>query len=466
MNAFIGLVLYELWQSLKQAIAVVLLAAAAVGYVYSRHKAGYGGEKPFPWRKTILILFLAGYLAVVGYATLSRLQGYGASGFSFHLFRAWREAWNHFSVTGWLNVLLNIVLFTPLGVLLPLIWKHFQKWNRMLAAGFGISLYVELMQYLTGRGIFDTDDLFANTLGAMIGYFLLMIVLAFREKRWRSLLCYCLLTSVPVGAVAGIFVAYSVQTYGNLPGAYTYRLSTTGVNWVLECELSDMERTVSIYKMDPPTQKEADALRDTFAEALGVEFERTDYYDESTMYMDQRGSSGWHNLTVQRLDGTYTYYEGWDSPLTPAETDRETIEALLEEFSIGVPSRAEFSYLHSGRHLFMADRILEGETMVDGTLSCVYNDEGIITEIHNTLITCTYYGEAAILSPREACEKLLSGKFTSENEGVLRADPVYIDSCTLSYTIDTKGFYQPVYLFALSAGNGEYAETVMIPALR
>lgn len=466
MNAFIGMVLSELRQGLFQALALVIMAVIVVGLLYRRHQKRYGGDRPFPWKKAIAILVLVGYLAVLGYATLQRLGGYGASGVNFHLFRAWREAWNQFSLTSWLNLLLNTAMFIPLGILLPLIWKRFRKWYRMLAAGLGLSLYIELMQLMAGRGILDIDDLLVNTLGAMLGYCLLATVLSLKETRWLQALGHGALALIPVAVLGGIFFAYQAQEYGNLPGAATYRVDTSGITWVLSCDLSQETPSVPIYALDVPTQAESDALRDTFARVLGVEFERTDYYDESTMYMDQMGTPGAaHFLRVLRLDGTWEYSGVYDSR-TPAETDRETIEALLAQFDISIPAEAEFAYLHSGTHQFTVDRLMDGNTMMDGTLTCVYNAEGMLSEIDNRLILYTRYSEETVISPQEACQLLRDGRFASAVFEYRDPRPVTVTSCTLDYRVDTKGFLQPVYLFTISAGNSEYTETVMVPALK
>jgi len=59
----------------------------------------------------------------------------------------------------------------PLGFLLPTIWPHFRKMKNTVCAGFFFSLAIELSQLLNNR-ITDIDDLFTNTLGAMVGYLL------------------------------------------------------------------------------------------------------------------------------------------------------------------------------------------------------------------------------------------------------------------------------------------------------
>ena len=105
---------------------------------------------------------------------------------NLQLFRAWREAYQRFTLQIWLNVLLNIALFVPLGVLLPLLWKPFRKWYAALGAGFGVSLLIELTQLFTGSGMCDVDDLFTNTLGAMLGWCAAMLVLALHQRAGRG----------------------------------------------------------------------------------------------------------------------------------------------------------------------------------------------------------------------------------------------------------------------------------------
>lgn len=74
------------------------------------------------------------------------------------------------------NTLLNILMFVPLGCLLPLIWKEFRGTKAMFLWGLGLSLLIETMQIFTYR-LTDVDDLITNTLGAVLGYGLLRLYL-------------------------------------------------------------------------------------------------------------------------------------------------------------------------------------------------------------------------------------------------------------------------------------------------
>lgn len=72
----------------------------------------------------------------------------------------------------------NIFLFSPLGLLLPFILPRIKRVGQITAIALGTSLFLELVQLLTGLGGFDVDDLLLNVLGGILG------VLAFQGVRW------------------------------------------------------------------------------------------------------------------------------------------------------------------------------------------------------------------------------------------------------------------------------------------
>lgn len=67
------------------------------------------------------------------------------------------------------EMLMNILVFVPLGFLLGLTFKRL-KWRGILLTGFGISLSIEIIQYFLRRGTAEVDDLIHNTIGCFIGY--------------------------------------------------------------------------------------------------------------------------------------------------------------------------------------------------------------------------------------------------------------------------------------------------------
>lgn len=68
------------------------------------------------------------------------------------------------------NLFGNIMMFIPLGFLLPEVFPRLGRLWKTLLATAGIITLVELAQLFTLLGSCDTDDLILNVAGAAIGY--------------------------------------------------------------------------------------------------------------------------------------------------------------------------------------------------------------------------------------------------------------------------------------------------------
>ena len=464
MHDFLILVFDLLRRGMGLALAAMILgcAALAVAYVIFRRKSK---GKKFPWGRAILLVLFAGYLSVVVYATLLRYTGGFISQSSLHLFRAWREAWNNYSTQNWLNVFLNIAMFVPLGVLLPLLGKPFQRWYLMLLTGVGCSLLIETIQYFSGRGIFDVDDLFTNVLGCMIGYCLVMLGISLLTKKKRSAgacLAYSVCPLAFVLVLIGVFGGYHWKEYGNMADAPLFTVDTNGVVWDLQCALSEAEQTVPVYQIETFDKDTCDAFGKEFADRLGISFPDTYYYDNSTIFANHSTGDFLH---VEYYDGSYEYTVGnvdWD--LEDAEVNEDTLrEALLRQYGIAVPENAVFSYEGYGIHTFTVDMQKNGAGVLDGTLRCRCREGAVIKEIDNRLLTYGYYKEETILSQAQAYAKLCSGHFSNgDHFEYLDPEQAAVETCTLSYRIDTKGFYRPVYVFSLTENGAELGDFIVL----
>ena len=68
----------------------------------------------------------------------------------------------------------NIMLFSPFGFLLPLLWKPFRSVGKVLFSVFLFSGAIEFSQ-LFNRRITDIDDLIMNLLGSLAGFLLYLL---------------------------------------------------------------------------------------------------------------------------------------------------------------------------------------------------------------------------------------------------------------------------------------------------
>lgn len=90
-----------------------------------------------------------------------------------------------FSASNIVGMTLNIVMFAPLGFLLPAYFERYRQWNHTLFAGIVTSLTVELIQLFTLRAT-DVDDLLMNTLGTVVGFLLAKLIFRHRSAVYRG----------------------------------------------------------------------------------------------------------------------------------------------------------------------------------------------------------------------------------------------------------------------------------------
>ena len=78
------------------------------------------------------------------------------------------------------SFVLNVIMFVPFGVLVPLLWPAADAVRRMTLAAACASAGIELTQLVLGltlgsRRTVDVNDLIANTAGALLGLWLLRL---------------------------------------------------------------------------------------------------------------------------------------------------------------------------------------------------------------------------------------------------------------------------------------------------
>ena len=71
-----------------------------------------------------------------------------------------------------INLVGNVVLFVPLGYMLPDNLPRVNRFWKMLLLVTAVMIAVEILQLFTGLGSCDIDDVILNLFGAVIGYIL------------------------------------------------------------------------------------------------------------------------------------------------------------------------------------------------------------------------------------------------------------------------------------------------------
>ena len=80
-----------------------------------------------------------------------------------------------------LNVIGNVAMFIPSGIVLPIIYKRLDSFVKVILAGGGISLCIEIIQLPFSVRASDVDDLILNTVGVIIGYGIYALIRSVRK---------------------------------------------------------------------------------------------------------------------------------------------------------------------------------------------------------------------------------------------------------------------------------------------
>jgi glycopeptide antibiotics resistance protein len=73
------------------------------------------------------------------------------------------------------NLLGNIALLVPIGLLAPFVFRN-MTWKKSLTLAVAAGLVIEIMQAALRLGIFDIDDVILNAIGVMAGYWTFVVL--------------------------------------------------------------------------------------------------------------------------------------------------------------------------------------------------------------------------------------------------------------------------------------------------
>lgn len=135
-------------------------------------------------RRLLYVLFILYLVALFYFLFFSERYGRtgGSNGYRYNieLFKEIKRFVQYRHQVGMesfiVNIVGNVLAFSPFGFLLPIISKKTRGIINVTLLCFELSLFIECVQLANRIGAFDVDDLFMNTLGGLLGYVCYMIV--------------------------------------------------------------------------------------------------------------------------------------------------------------------------------------------------------------------------------------------------------------------------------------------------
>lgn len=247
------------------------------------------------------------------------------------------------------NNVLNILLFMPLGFLLPIYSEKLKKIWKVVFIGFIVTSVIEIIQYITKIGIFEIDDIFNNTIGVLIGYCIYMTFNNLRKKENRKyIIGYVLPMITIIVAFIGIYVKYENQELGNLSFEYNYKIDMKNVDIKNELDISEDQSKQPIYYTKTLTEEKTRELAENLFKKLGTEISENDidiYENTALYYSTNRNYSIW----ITYKGGTYSYTDFSKFSFNDEEENnqkvgatREELEMALQKLGVEVSQNAEF----------------------------------------------------------------------------------------------------------------------------
>ncbi len=391
-----------------------------------------------------------------------------------NLFSGYVSAWNNWSLAEFQLIIFNVIMFMPLGLILPFIHSKLKTFWRVLVVSFAFTAGIEIFQLVTGKGIFELDDLFHNTLGSIAGYFIVMVLILSIEKKKIQWLAIGKAFAIPllfVGIVGIGYIAYQAQEYGNLAYKPAQKQSMENVDVQLESKLSDETYDACIYYNNQINNLES--AKD-FSEMIAKQFQltqqggmRIEGENRRFQFSNQEGEN--FSLVYFMHNGGWSLYKdnSEESPQVDIESQKQLLEDWFIEKSL-MPANAIFHHQYDSTIRWgipVTDQPASHcEDFSQGFLIVTLSNNEIPNNIMYDIQHNKFVGEEKIISEQQAFEKLQNGEFNLFNP-LVKGDTLTITDVQLTYTYDTKGYYRPAYNFTGYVNDPEDNREITISAM-
>lgn len=456
-------------------LACIVLATLVIAYLL--YQKFIKKTKPgFSAKSTTLLLLISWLVIVLGLTSFSRGANY-SNMINLHLFSGYKNAWNQWSLKEFQLIIFNMLMFTPLGFLLPLYSDKFKRFLPTFIVSFFVTLLIEVFQWVTHLGIFELDDLFHNTLGSLVGYFFMMAILDCRKQKGLVLSSIFKALMIPlafVGLIGSAFIIYEAKEFGNLSIIPDKKQNMDHISVNLETHLSENQSTAAIYVNEAVHNVEK---AKEVAKLLQHEFGLTqqgsmviDNHNRTFILIDSNQHQ--YQLTYFLRDGSWSLNNpSWNFEqkyTTHLDSLKNDYQAFMEKYEL-IPNEATYS--------LQDESILRWDVSAPSNLSS-YNqdfqagmvmitpsDQKVPNDFLFAIVTNHYVKQVDIISEQEAFEQIMNGNFYVYND-LVSGDHLVITDCQLNYFYDTKGYYQPIYTFEAYLNNDDYPLQIQIPALK
>ncbi|MFS0868508.1 VanZ family protein [Paenibacillus xylanilyticus] len=460
-------------------LAIALaLGLVIIGITYSVYKAyrKRGGKRSITRRQFVALFLILGWIGIVmTLTTFSRGANY-EGWINIELFSGYINAWNKWSMSEFQLIIFNMLMFVPLGFILPHIGMKTRRFKPVLLISLLVTLGIETFQMITGRGIFELDDILHNTIGSMAGYLLMdaiLISVELRKITVKSLmkgLCIPLFFSL---LFTGAFVFYHNKELGNLSIRPATSQNMNQVDVTLNTTLPDQPDKVSLYRSSQihnmEYAKQVSSLLKRYFDLHQKGSMSMDGYNRMWSLLDNAGKE--YTFSYDVSSGTWWLSSNIDpsTPLEPGDLVAQGKEYGRWMIQNGLLSQKAIFSTQNGDTVrwdienTVADIAKGAHDYDTGLIMIVPTTERMIPHsLFYSMNKNIYVRMVDIISPAEAYQEIIKGNFSIYND-LKKGDKLHVNKYELTYTYDSKGYYQPAYQFEGEVNGMEW--NAVIPAM-
>lgn len=346
-------------------------------------------------------------------------------------------------------LIFNILVFVPLGLLL--VWHAQGRGRRVFWAILLLPLAIELVQFATGLGFFELDDILLNSLGGALGLCLGLCYVNLKKR--RSILLPALGLLLPLALIAAGLLWLGARPYGFVPQDFADPSHGKPQSVSVDALEGQLPESVTVYQIVSLSESEAAETAERLFGALGLSRNKgTSYlYDDVAVYY----AEGSNEYAWVYFNGDFDLHIPKGLPVEG--TAAETALGLLQRAGFALPAPDE----SAAERMSWRFRPAEG-LLYNGEISAQVKAEGL-TRIEARLrrlqpgAACAAYDAAALQ------KALREGRFSIlEGPAGGAIDSLVCESAALSWVIDGKGCYHPVY--ALDCRLDGVSARILAPA--
>ncbi|MRX73875.1 hypothetical protein GJU40_17205 [Bacillus lacus] len=166
-------------------------------------------------------------------------------------------------------------------------------------------------------------------------------------------------------------------------------------------------------------------------------------------------------MTYFLRDGTWSltddnYFQEEEGVSDSSKEMKEDAKGILANLDL-LPKQAEFLITESGTFQWIIQQsTYPSKDIENGLIMMDLKKDGSVGRLFYSNTENKFVRDVEILSTKEAYEKIKDGKFDQYNP-FQQGDQLVVTDCELAYMYDSKGYYQPVYLFTGTLNGEEWS---------